>query len=115
MIFDLPLPPSANRMWRKGAGGRLHKSSEYSAWIESVQWLVVAQRKREQITGRAALTIHCGKFHGGADLDNKIKPVGDMMQLAGAVLNDKQFDRIEIHKAFGVVPDGRMVVTVEAL
>lgn len=112
MIFDLPLPPSANRMWRKGRNGTIHKSAEYSSWIESVQWLVVAQRKREQVSGPARMLIRCGKFHGAADLDNKIKPCGDMMQLAGVVLNDKQFEHIEIRKAFADVPAGRMLIEV---
>jgi Holliday junction resolvase RusA-like endonuclease len=111
MIFDLPLPPSANRMWRH-ARGRTYRSPEYESWRASCNYLVIAQRKGETIKARAKISIRYGKYHGAADGDNFLKPTCDLMQLAGAVLNDKQFRDWHPRDDWDAVPAGRMVVEV---
>ena len=88
-ITDLPIPPSANRIWRV-ANGRQHKSAEYTAWLTECGWRTA--KHRNAFPGPYALAIEADRsrpYMVARDIDNLIKPVNDMLQHAGVVANDK--------------------------
>jgi len=113
VIADLPVPPSANRMWRH-ARGRTYRSPEYEAWRESAGLLLNAQRKGFSITGPARMVLRIGKIHGARDGDNCLKPTADLCELVGIVENDRQF-RSWHGDMDDSVPAGRMVLAVMAI
>jgi Holliday junction resolvase RusA-like endonuclease len=77
-IFEIDLPPTANRMWRHQRG-RSHKSPTYYTWLRTLGWQLREQRVRPQPTPcRASLVIVGGKgWKVSNDLDNRIKPLLD--------------------------------------
>lgn len=94
-IVDLPYPPSANRLWRMaGQGKPPFKSTEYSAWL-SHAGLSVNVQKPGTVEGPYALHIAAGKpDKRRRDLDNLIKPIGDLLQAAGVVTDDCLCQRV---------------------
>ncbi len=88
----IPVPPSANRLWRYGARGRCYRSAAYSAWLQLAGLLV-----RQQIAGlkmpeppvEVRIVIHGGKgWRKGRDADNAIKPLVDLCCHAGVLPGD---------------------------
>jgi Holliday junction resolvase RusA-like endonuclease len=106
----LPLPVSANRLWRY-AKKTVVKSGAYSDWIAT--------------TMRIIRTNHLPEFHGHyaldaifpnsmrIDLDNAIKPLNDIFQRACVTKNDKLCRAI--HLSYGDVPKGQCLVTLTSL
>ena len=88
-ILNLPYPPSANRLWRMAGQGKApFKSAEYSSWLSHAGLLVNSQ-KPGCVEGPYALHIAAGKpDNRQRDIDNLIKPIGDLLQAAGVVTND---------------------------
>ncbi len=115
LIFDLPLPPSANRIWRR-SGTIIHKSAEYTAWITAAGWDIAAQRKgAEMIKGRVSVLIEVGKCHAGRDASNQIKPIEDLLQSCGVIKNDNQVDDVRCVRRFDAIAPGRVAVTVQSI
>lgn len=101
--IDLPHPFSVNKMYRnasarekaRGVKKRPH-SEEYNTWARAAGWMVKAA-KVKQLRGDCELhLIVCRKYRG--DLDNVLKPVLDLFQQCGVVLNDKQFVRLSVER-----------------
>ena len=102
MKWELPAPPSANRIWRK-SGNRMHKSKAYNDWLEACSWVICSQRP-VPIKGDAKMTIWMRpKDYRVRDLDNSFKPIGDLMERCRVVINDAQFT--ELH-AYRMAPSG---------
>ena len=89
IVLVLPLPPSANRLWRNN-----RVSPEYRAWKERAGW-----EARTQLIGvvgiRGAFVARIEVPKSRRDLDNALKATLDMCQSSGAVENDK--NAVEIH------------------
>ena len=101
MRFILPVPPSANRIWRVTKTGRTYKAPEYVSWLKTAGWEVHLQRSRkEPITGPVSLTITLPKGTRG-DVDNRVKPVGDLLEACGIVANDRQISTSTITRGTG--------------
>lgn len=84
-VYVLPLPPSANRMWRR-AGRRIHASPEYAAWKQEAAWRCRAQGLA-RIAGAYRLRLVLPATR--KDPDNFVKPIGDALQAAGVIANDR--------------------------
>lgn len=85
--ITLPLPPSANRIWRSFRG-RMVKSSEYRIWKDTA-----AASIAHQMGGQPALEWFTAAMvmpPTRRDLDNSIKPALDALQAGGAVQDDKR-------------------------
>ena len=96
MIVDLPFPPSANRLWRY-VGGKPLKSREYRAWLQEAALLIKATVRGKTIDGPYGLTVQVGrKDNRRRDIDNFLKPIGDAIQLGGAVKDDCDCERLEM-------------------
>jgi Holliday junction resolvase RusA-like endonuclease len=44
VAINLPTPPSVNRIWRVGTGGRVYIDPAYNAWKRAAGWELAAQR-----------------------------------------------------------------------
>jgi crossover junction endodeoxyribonuclease RusA len=89
--LTLPLPPSANRMWRHGRG-RTYPSDEYEAWCKEVMLECVSQRARGRAPRCYAILIVVPRNR--KDLDNIVKPTQDGLAFAGVIANDRHAQRI---------------------
>lgn len=86
MTITLPLPPSANRIWRKTPRGMI-KAPEYRAWAEQAMWSVAAQWQQPALE-YFGVTIKLPPTR--RDPDNSIKPAVDALQAGGAIVDDKR-------------------------
>ena len=114
ITLDLPIPPSANRIWMSGSA-RTVLSDAYKDWKRAADQFALAQLgagHREPISGPFCVTITLDrKRNGRGDPDNRIKPTLDYLQRAGVVANDKHLERLTLQ--YGEAPEG-MRLTVEA-
>lgn len=83
----LPIPPTANRMWRNG-NTRQGKSAEYEGWKRAASWDVNMQRKGVKFTDPVSVTIIAKQPNKLRDLDNLIKPSLDSLQAGCLLSND---------------------------
>ena len=91
IALTLPLPPSANRMWRHGRG-RTFKSSEYIDWTVRVAGVCWQQNAGDRVPRRYAMRLVLPKQR--KDPDNLIKPTSDALALAHVITNDRYARRI---------------------
>lgn len=87
IVLNLPLPPSANRLWRKGRGGQMHKSQDYQVWLTAAGLEVAMQRAGDSIPKHFHVRITLPPTR--RDPDNSLKPTLDLLQASGAIANDK--------------------------
>ena len=95
----LDMPPSANRMWRKGPFG-MHPSAEYKAWKNTAAMEVMAARKGQTFDHPVEVVIIIKRAHKLRDLDNQIKPVLDALQLGQAITDDNQVHNLHVRWAY---------------
>jgi Holliday junction resolvase RusA-like endonuclease len=90
IVLHLPIPPSANRIWRTIPGMRKPTlSEEYRAWINTAGWTA-----KQQLVG---IPMILGAFSAQVEIpeksrrdrDNWTKPLFDLCQRIGAVRNDR--------------------------
>jgi crossover junction endodeoxyribonuclease RusA len=80
--LTLPLPPSANAIWRSNRG-HVHKSAAYKAWLTEAGWEVRSQHP-DKIEGAYRLSIEATRpDKRRRDIDNLIKPVSDLLCFVG--------------------------------
>lgn len=93
--ISLPLPPSANRLYRAIGRGRSIKSKEYREWIARARTTVLESvGNLEPMAGPcfAEITLFLRRRR---DVDNSAKPILDVLQ--GLVYrNDSQVRRLLI-------------------
>lgn len=95
IIVTLPYPPSANRMWRH-VGKKVLRSAEYERWRKECQTIIRAETRGQCVAGPYAMTLQVGRpDRRRRDIDNLLKPVSDVMVLAGAVEDDCNCQQIE--------------------
>lgn len=88
IVLELPFPPSINRLWR-GAGKRIHRSSEYTGWMEEAQWIVAAGRHKPIVGNYEAYVFLHAPNKRRRDLDNfAFKAVFDLLVKTGLVQDD---------------------------
>jgi len=90
MMCEIPIPPSANRLWRI-FGSRMHKSKHYVEWLEHCSWLLKqTMRPAANYPVSVTVTIHGGKgWTRARDIDNVLKPCLDLLREAGILAEDK--------------------------
>lgn len=80
-------PPSTNKLWARGIGGKRVRSREYREWRSIAGWEV-----KQQIMGRPPLDCRFDVLIevpiSRRDTDNWTKPCLDLCQLVGAITND---------------------------
>jgi Holliday junction resolvase RusA-like endonuclease len=87
-VVFLPMPPSSNRLWRRGPHG-MHASADYRQWKDNAAW-DIKSFTFPMIEVPCAVEIIAVQKHKLRDLDNVIKPILDALQLGGLIKNDNQ-------------------------
>lgn len=89
--LTLPLPPSVNRHPRQ------HYLPKAVKDFRCAVAAIVASEGVKPIIGRMDVTVRVsGHSARPFDLDNRIKPLFDALQLAGCFPNDNAIDRFEV-------------------
>lgn len=86
-MIRLPIPPSLNNIFATVKGRRI-KTSAYKAWRAAAGYSVLAQRP-EKHTGDVVVNIQIGPRIKQADIDNRIKPVLDVLCDTRIIANDR--------------------------
>lgn len=95
LCLDLPLPPSANHLWRHVSGGKAYKSNAYKAWLTEAGYKA-RQQAKGRVAGCYALSILASRpDRRKRDIDNLLKPVSDLLQGLGLIDGDHLCQRIE--------------------
>lgn len=89
----LPFPPSVNRLWRAGKGGKVYISGPYAAWRTLGLWRISEQMRRsypgQSIAGGYRLIVEAVKpDRRKRDLGNLEKAISDLIVAAGVVEDD---------------------------
>lgn len=96
--FVIPPPPSVNNLFRNVPGKGRVKTERYNIWMQAAQWDVMLEnnkpRRIETLTGPVEIFIELGKTRG--DIDNRAKPVLDLMVKAGVIADDRQVQLLVI-------------------
>jgi crossover junction endodeoxyribonuclease RusA len=91
--LKLPLPPSANAIWRSNRG-HVHKSAAYKAWLSEAGWEVRAQHP-DKVSGSYCLAIKAVRpDKRRRDIDNLIKPVSDLLCSVGVIEDDSYCEKV---------------------
>jgi len=107
----LPLPPSANRLWRVMRGAVV-KSHHYRKWKDAA-----ADKVAHQLGGQAALswfTVSITLPLTRRDPDNAVKPILDAMQAGGAVQDDSMLRGLTLDVDDDCPPDWVSIGLFEA-
>ncbi len=101
LSLALPVPPSANSLWRN-VNGLVLLSKPARIYRKTVLEIVLlrgATGIRLPLTGRLRLTIALTQANRiRRDLDNCIKPIQDALTHAGIWLDDEQIDVLTVHR-----------------
>jgi len=107
--FKLPMPPSANRLWRNRKGqNKPHLNPKY------VNWQKEAFHMMPRVNGENANRWEVDvRFHwyyvnetSNADLDNRLKPLVDLIK-AKSGIDDRFLTRAKVEKINHKVPKQR--------
>jgi len=86
--FELPRPPSVWDMY-VGWGKSRRLSAEYEAWRMGAGLMLNSQkRKQGKVSGPFRASIAFRRPSKRSDIDNRIKPVLDLLQFVGIIQND---------------------------
>ncbi len=88
-FFQVPMPPSANNIFANRLTGGRHVTEAYEAWRREAGWTLKLQ-KIKPFAGPVKVEIRLEPPRGRADIDNRIKPVLDLLQMMAIVDNDVQ-------------------------
>ena len=93
--YELPLPPSLWDMYQ-GHGKGKHLSDTYNNWRNGAGLMLNAQRRgRQGISVPFRVQIAFSRSSSLSDIDNRIKPVLDLLQFVGVVSNDRLCESVE--------------------
>lgn len=87
--FILPMPPSVNGLWANGKYGGRFQTQRYRDWIDHAGIEILRQRPAKH-TGPVVLVYEVGEPKGNRkyDLDNRWKPVSDLLVKHGIIQAD---------------------------
>ena len=108
LTLNLPFPNSANTHWRHGRG-MTYVSKQGTEYRKQVKALTNGVKMPE---GRLEMhvTLHAPTKRA-YDIDNRLKPLGDALQLAGVFEDDGLIDKITVERG-QVIKGGKCLVTL---
>lgn len=111
--ITIPLPPSLNNAFTNaGRRGRI-KSPEYRIWCDNADLLFkVRSAVMPRIEGTYGVMI-CVPLRMRGDIDNRIKPIVDLLVRSGKVDDDSKMQFVSVHRR-DFVEAKTARVTVEA-
>lgn len=109
--FILPLPPSVNHYKRIGKNRNPYNHPAYTKWKTEAGWCLAAQRvAQKKVTLAVPVAVEMIFMRKG-DIDNRIKPLLDLLKDNHVLLDDKYVERLLV--TFGDVSGCE--VTIEAI
>lgn len=95
VFLRLPTPPTANNMFANVAGKGRVKARGYLKWRnEALCQVAIMHRGKSPISGPVSVEISLKRPRKNADIDNRIKPVLDLLQAAAVIDDDKNVQEI---------------------
>ncbi|HFO7035680.1 TPA: RusA family crossover junction endodeoxyribonuclease [Escherichia coli] len=113
MLIDLvlPYPPTVNTYWRR-RGSTYFISEEGKRYRRAVALIVRQQRLKLSLSGRLAIKVIAEPpDKRRRDLDNILKAPLDALTHAGLLMDDEQFDEINIVRG-KPVSGGRLEIKI---
>lgn len=113
VTLDLPLPPSANAIWRTTKSGRTYLNPKYRDWRKAATTSLWTQKPAggfPKFEGAFEVQIVVALKMVG-DIDNRVKPALDFLASANIIANDKHAHRATIARS-EFVPKGMCRVFV---
>lgn len=111
-VFEIVSPPSVNNLFRNVPGKGRVRTERYKIWLQAARWDVLLDcnkpRQIETLTGPVEISIDLGKSRG--DIDNRAKPVLDLLVNTHVIRDDSQVQLLVIARDGDV--KRRAVVTV---
>ena len=107
----LPLPPSANRLWRVARSGKPYIAPAYAAWKREAGWMLAAA-KVGAVQGPFDVEIGISARERG-DADNRVKATLDLLRDMRVTDDDKHARKVTVERR-DAVPTGTCIVTVRA-
>lgn len=99
LSFDLPMPPSVNKLFTNVAGIGRVKTRAYKSWINEAGWMLVTQRnqhgRHKRLDGPVSVTVSAYRGGKSRDLDNILKALLDLLKHTQTIKDDSQV--VEIH------------------
>ena len=92
--LDLPMPPSVNGIFVNVRGKGRVKSTAYRKWREQAGWEIIAQGRPNQPVGKYELQIALRRPNARSDLENRCKPIGDLLQEQKVIKDDRYCQRL---------------------
>ena len=94
--LSLPMPPSTNHLFATFNGKRI-KTKPYRDWITEAGWQLHLQRAGG-IEGRFSIEVLIPRpaRKGKIDLDNRLKPLLDVLKKHGVIVDDSLAERITL-------------------
>jgi Holliday junction resolvase RusA-like endonuclease len=84
------LPPSVNHAFMRRKTGQVIRTDAYRTWANGEGYQINRQlAAQHRFQGPVFVTMAMKRPRSNADLDNRIKPVGDLLQKSGVIANDK--------------------------
>lgn len=114
MKLFLPYPPSANKLWKPVASGRMVTTPAYKAWMAEAAWLAaMAARDSGRLIGTYKLLIEASPptLKRRRDVDNIAKPTSDAIVKGGLVQDDSLCQEITVR--WTVLEEPGLMVHVE--
>lgn len=86
----IPVPPSVNALWAT-VGKRRVRTAAYRDWSMTAGRSMRSQwgGGRETIAHPVLIVMACERQTRSADIDNRLKPVGDLLESVGVLANDR--------------------------
>ena len=107
IVLTLPRPPSANEIWAPAhdrSTGRLRMVTTYAyrQWKQVAGLMVNTQTGGDTLPASYCMSVHVPP---GVDVDNLLKPTGDILQMCGVVKNDRFCESIVVTRDRSLDPD----------
>lgn len=114
--LDLPLPPSANSIWRTTKTGRTYLNPRYRDWRKAATTSLWTQKPAggfPKFEGAFEVQIVVALKMAG-DIDNRVKPALDFLASSNIIANDKHAHRATIARSESVAKGMCRVFVFEA-
>lgn len=109
LVLTMPVPPSVNSAWRNVPGKGRVRTGAYKVWATAAGWALKAQRIVGGFDGPVSVAIECRRDRSTSDIDNRIKPVLDLLTTHGVLTDDRLVVRVSAEWA--AVEECRVTIT----